>query len=95
MKLTISKDVFANATANSTLKFTVTNNTGVWSQIYIHKVLNQWQHEDLATVYDGSGWTGDNTFTFTIGNYLNTFKDNDICIVGSQSVIVTKIELIP
>lgn len=95
LKLTISKNAFANATANSTLKFTVTNNTGNWSQIFIKKVKNQWEWEDLATVYDGSGWTGDNTFTFTIGNYLNTFKDNDICIVGSQSVIVTKIELIP
>lgn len=93
LDVTIGKDNFSQASSTSKIKFTGYATDG-WTQIHIHKKLNQWQTEELASVWasNSNDWPG--TCEFTIGNYLNIIKSNDICIIGGN-LTLTKVELIP
>ena len=93
LDVTIGKDNFSQASSTSKIKFTGYATDG-WTQIHIHKKLNQWQTEELASVWasNSNDWPG--TCEFTIGDYLNIIKSNDICIIGGN-LTLTKVELIP
>jgi hypothetical protein len=93
LNVTIGKDNFSQASSTSKIKFTGYAADG-WTQIHIHKKLNQWQTEELASVWasNPNDWPG--TCEFTIGDYLNIIKNNDICIIGGN-LTLTKVELIP
>lgn len=93
LDITIDNDKFKSATRSSKIRFTGYAN-GTWTQIFIKKKINKWEVQDLATAWEShpSNWPG--SCEFTIGDYLNIIKNNDICIQGGGFVL-TKVELIP
>ena len=93
LNVTIGKANFKNATRTSKIKFTGYATEG-WTQIHINKKLNDWQTEELVTAWASNpgDWRG--SCEFTIGDYLDIIKNNDICIIGG-GLTLTKVELIP
>ena len=90
--LQIPKEKFAGATSTSKIKFTATRPNGGHCQIWIKRVKDQWNTEDIATVYASNDWNG--SCEWTIGTNLDILQNNTISVQGAN-LVITKIELIP
>lgn len=90
--LQIPKEKFAGATSTSKIKFTATRPNNQHCQIWIKRVKDQWNTEDIATVYASNDWNG--SCEWTIGTNLNILQNNTISVQGAN-LVITKIELIP